>query len=102
MVLLKRLVDTLFLSLYHKNQNKDKMNNQKLPFRLDSGQIEVIDELMVEVFKNKSPYERLQIASTLWWSAKQYLFASIARFHPEWNHKMIHTEVIKRLSHGTI
>jgi len=37
--------------------------------RLDAGQIEVIDDIMAEVLRHKTPAERLRIGFNLWESA---------------------------------
>ena len=70
--------------------------------RLDDGQIEVVDNAMAEIYKKKTPNERLQIAFGLWHSAKILLFNSIRSLHPDWDEKQIQQEVIKRISHGAI
>jgi len=69
-------------------------------FRLDEGQIEVLDDAVAEILKMKSTEERLKIASGMWRSAKIQLSASIGSLHPEWSKEQIEREVIRRLSHG--
>lgn len=69
--------------------------------RLDRGQIEVVDDDMAEVLKNKTPAERIRIANNLWASAHNMLMSLIGKIHPEWDIERIKKEVARRLSHGT-
>lgn len=41
--------------------------------RLDAGQIEVLDSVMADVLRHKTPAQRLQIGFALWDSAKRIL-----------------------------
>jgi hypothetical protein len=68
--------------------------------RLDSRQIESVDEAMVEIYKKKTPSQRLQIAFGLWRSAKIMLLNSLRSLHPEWDEKRLQREVARRISHG--
>lgn len=70
--------------------------------RLDDGQIEVLDDAMAEIFKKKTPAERLQIAFGLWRSAREQLLHYLRSLHPEWDEKQVEKEVAKRLSHGVV
>jgi hypothetical protein len=67
---------------------------------LESFHIEVIDDVMIEVYKQKSPLERLEIAFGLWNSAKTQLFHYLRSLKPDWDEKKIKREIAKRLSHG--
>lgn len=69
--------------------------------RLDSGQIEVVDDAMAEVLRHKTPAERIAIGFSLWESARLLLTAHLGRSHPAWHAKKVEEEVAKRLSHGT-
>lgn len=70
--------------------------------RLDDGQIEVLDDVMAEIFKKKTPAERLRIAFGMWHSARKLLLCYIRSLHPEWNEKQVEKEAARRLSHGAI
>jgi len=70
--------------------------------RLDSWQIETVDEAMVEIYKKKTPLERLQIAFGLWRSTKILLFNNLRSLHPNWDEKRIQREVARRISHGAV
>jgi len=67
---------------------------------VELSQIEVVDDTMCEVLRQKSSLERLQIAFGLWRSARKQLFTYIRSLHPDWDEKRINKEVIKRISHG--
>ena len=71
-------------------------------FRLDRGQIEVVDDQMAEVLRNKTPAERIRIGFSLWTSARNMLMAHLKSTHPEWNGDRLDREVAGRLSHGAV
>jgi len=62
--------------------------------------IEAVDDVMGKILKQKSPFERLEIAFGLWRSARKQLFFYLRSLHPDWDDTKIHNEVIKRISHG--
>jgi len=70
--------------------------------RLDRGQIEVMDQVMVGVLREKTPAERLQIGFGLWVSAQQMLLTHLATQHPDWDVVRVSSEVARRLSHGAV
>jgi choline kinase len=70
--------------------------------RLDAGQIEVVDDAMVEILKRKKPCERIQIGFTMWESSHTMLTVHLRKTHPEWDDKEVAAEVARRFLHGTI
>jgi len=70
--------------------------------RLDDGQIEVMDDVMAGIYREKTPAERLRIAFGLWRSASLQLVNCLHSLHPDWNEDRIKKEAAKRISHGTI
>jgi Rv0078B-related antitoxin len=70
--------------------------------RLDPGQIEVVDDTMAEILRNKTPGERIRIGFGLWTSARQMLMTHLKKTHPDWDDGSVEKEVAKRLSHGAI
>lgn len=70
--------------------------------RLDKGQIEVVDDAMVEALKRKTPAERIGIGFNIWISARNMLLTHLRKSHPEWNEEVIRQEVVRRLSHGAV
>ena len=73
---------------------------QPLSYRLDVGQIEVVDDRMAEVFRAKTPAQRLAIGFALRRSAEKLLRAHLTFAHPDWDAQRIAREVVGRLSHG--
>ncbi|MFH1573890.1 MAG: hypothetical protein ABIG68_07885 [Acidobacteriota bacterium] len=65
--------------------------------RLDTGQIEVVDEAMAEVLKRKSPAERLRIGFAIWASARKMLAVVIRDAHPDWSQNEVEREVTRRM-----
>lgn len=70
--------------------------------RLDQGQIEVMDNVMAEVLRHKTPAERIRIGFGLWTSAHNMLMAHLKKTHPEWDNGKLSHEVARRLSHGAV
>ena len=70
------------------------------PFRLDAGQIEVVEDRMAELFRTKTPAQRLAIGFGLRRSAERLLRAHLTSAHPDWDTQRIAREVAGRLSHG--
>ncbi len=77
---------------------------QKNPIlmRLESQNLENLDDAMVAIYRNKSPLERLRIAFGLWSLAKSILVNTLRSLHPDWNEKKIQKEAAKRISHGAV
>ena len=70
--------------------------------RLDRGQIEVVDNTMAEVLRQKTPAERIQIGFHMWTAARKMLLVHLKNINPEWEDEMIKKEAARRLSHGFI
>jgi hypothetical protein len=68
--------------------------------RLDNKRFESVDEAMVEIYKKKTPSERLAIAFGMWRSAKTLLFNNLRSLHPDWDTERLRGEVARRISHG--
>ena len=70
--------------------------------RLDPRQVEVLDEAMAEILRQKQPQERLRIGFNLWISAQKMLTSHIRHTHPDWDEKAVQAEVARRLLHGAL
>ena len=64
--------------------------------------IEVIDDLMAEVLRAKTPTERLAIAHGMWSHARAMIHRIVKVDHPEWSEEQVKFQVARRLSHGAI
>jgi hypothetical protein len=70
--------------------------------RLDFGQIEVLDDAMAAVLRQKNPAERINIGFAIWTSAHNMLTSHIKTTHPTWDRKQVEREVARRLLHGSL
>ena len=70
--------------------------------RINEGNIEVIDNRMAEIFREKTPQQRLSIAFGMWSSARKYLVNYLKTEHPDWSDTVIQKETARRLSHGAV
>ncbi len=70
--------------------------------KIDKRNIEIIDDTMAKIFREKTPQQRLAIAFGMWSSARKQLTNYLRSEHPDWDDSMIQEEVVKRLSHGAV
>lgn len=63
--------------------------------------IEIIDDDLVSIFREKTPAERVQMIGAANRTARLLAAAGIRYQHPDWNAKRVHAEVIKRVCGGT-
>jgi hypothetical protein len=63
---------------------------------------EVMDDLMVEVLRQKTPAERLAISHGMWRFARELLRSALRAQHPDWSEEQICQEMARRLSHGAV
>ncbi len=64
--------------------------------------MEVIDDTMADVLRQKSEAERLKIADRMWRSARTILRGAIQTEHPDWNVDQVNREIAHRISHGVV
>lgn len=70
--------------------------------RLDKGQIEIVDDIMAEVLRHKTPAERIRIGFDMWVSAHDMLIAHLKSSHSDWSIEKVRQEVARRLGHGSV
>ena len=70
--------------------------------RLDKGQIEVLDDTMAKVLRQKEPWERIAIGFNLWIGAWNMLTAYLQSIHLDWSEEQVRREVARRMSHGAV
>jgi hypothetical protein len=69
--------------------------------RLDEGQIEVVDDAMAEVLRQKTPAERVRMISDANRLMRTVICGYLRTRHPDWDDGHIAEEVIRRMSCGT-
>jgi hypothetical protein len=68
--------------------------------RLDPGQIEVVDEAVAAILRQKTPAERIAMASDAHRTARAMLTAQVRSQHAEWTDEEVQREVRRRLTGG--
>jgi hypothetical protein len=74
----------------------------KKSYRLDPGQIEVLDDAMAEILRNKTGAERLRISSNMFSMARRMVLSRLRSEHPDWDQTAINREAARRLSRGAV
>jgi hypothetical protein len=72
-----------------------------IKWRLDAGQIEVVDDAVAQALRQKTPGERMLMVSEGWRFAKLWIEGNIRTQHPSWGDDEVNAEVRRRLSGGT-
>jgi len=73
-----------------------------LPMSTRQPVVEMMDPMMVEVMRSKTPAERLAIAFRMWRSVRVMLRGVLQQEHPEWSDEMTNQEIARRISHGEV
>ncbi len=55
---------------------------------------------MADVYRQKTPTERLQIGFDMWRSARKMVAAHVRQQHPDWSDHEANREIARRMSHG--
>lgn len=74
-----------------------RLEDQMTKWRLDPGQIEVVDDAVAEVLRRKTPGDRMLMVGRGWSFAKQWIASGLRGQHPDWNEPQIEAEVRRRL-----
>jgi Rv0078B-related antitoxin len=69
---------------------------------LDPRRYEMVDDVMVEVLRTKTPDEKLAMADSMWRMARDLIRDKLRQDHPDWSEDQIARETARRLSHGAI
>lgn len=64
--------------------------------------IEVMDDAMADILRQKTERERLEIAFGMWRFARDMIRANAEADHPEWTEGEIRRYVASRMSHGAV
>jgi stage V sporulation protein SpoVS len=73
-----------------------------MPFHPDWRRIEVVDEAVAEVLRQRTPAERMAIGFGLFESARKFLSLQLGSMNPDWDQERVAREVARRLSHGAV
>ncbi len=73
----------------------------RIEWRLDDGQIEVLDDAMAELLRRKTPAERVAMISALHHTMRVVIQSTLRSRHPDWDDAAISQEVARRMTRGT-
>jgi hypothetical protein len=71
-------------------------------WRLDHGQIEVVDDAIAEILRQKTPAERVAMIFAANRTMRMMIAAVLRADHPDWTEDQIKCAVAKRMSRGAI
>ncbi len=63
--------------------------------------VEVIDEQMVEILRQKTIAEKIAMVGAAHRTARNLIRCGVKMQHPEWTEQDVHDEVLRRLLNGT-
>ncbi|NLE39749.1 MAG: hypothetical protein GX621_17155 [Pirellulaceae bacterium] len=63
---------------------------------------DIIDERMAVIMREKTEWERLEIAFGMWRFARDLMGRTIRAENPDWTEEAIQHEVASRMSHGAV
>jgi len=68
---------------------------------IDPRRIEVMDDMMADILRRKTPQEKMSIAAGMWRAARRMVAASVQHRNPFWSVEEVNGEVTRRMSRGT-
>lgn len=72
-----------------------------MKWRLDEGQIEVVDDKVAEILRRKTPAERVTMAVEMNRLARLRIEGHLRTFHPEWTDAQVQAEIARRMLLGS-
>ena len=72
-----------------------------MKWRLDAGQIEVVDDAMAEIYRRKTPADRVEMALSENDFVRQLIAGHLRTIHPDWDDARIQAEIARRMLIGT-
>ena len=72
----------------------------KCKWRLDAGQIEVVDDAVAEVLRRKTPAQRIAMAFAADRTIRNVIAGAIRKRHPDWAAAEVQQEVARRMTRG--
>jgi Rv0078B-related antitoxin len=64
--------------------------------------IDVIDDAMAEILRQKTDAERLAMVDHMWVFARDMIRANLRHDHPDWTQEEVDHMTARRLSHGAV
>jgi hypothetical protein len=71
-----------------------------MKWRLDRGQIEVVDDATAEVLRKKTPAERVAMISSCHQTMRLMLEGYLRTQHPDWDDSRVLADVARRMTRG--
>ena len=68
-----------------------------MKWRLDEGQIEVMDDAVAEVLRRKTPAERVAMIGEAWRFAVVWVEAAVRSQHEDWDEGQVAAEARRRM-----
>ena len=72
----------------------------KCKWRLDAGQIEVVDDAVAEVLRRKTPAEKVAMISAANRTMRSLIEGHVRGRHADWDSVMVQREVARRMTRG--
>jgi len=72
-----------------------------MKYRLDDGQIEVVDDMVAEVLRRKTTAQRGTMVGECNRTMRLLIAGHLRTEHPDWNDAQIESEVARRILLGT-
>ena len=72
-----------------------------MKYRLDDGQIEVVDDAVADVLRRKTPAERVAMMFACNRTMRLLIEGRLRTVHPDWDDARISSEVARRMTRGT-
>lgn len=72
-----------------------------MKWRLDDGQIEVVDDAVAEVLRKKTPAERVAMIAAANRTMRLLIEGHLRTVHPDWTDPQVAAEVVRRMTRGT-
>lgn len=70
-------------------------------FRLDDGQIEVVEPIVADCLRKKTFAERVEMVFDANRTMRRLIAGRLRTDHPDWTDERIQQEVVRRILHGT-
>jgi len=63
--------------------------------------IEVLDEEMVAILRDKTPSQKIAMVAAAHRTARILAKAGVRHLHPDWSEEQVQVEVLRRMTRGT-